>query len=420
MGDKRAKAPPRRESPAMTPARFLDRSTPPHVVTLVLATGIGALSLNIFLPSLPAMARHFHVDYAVMQLSVSAYLAMSGLMQFFVGPISDRFGRRVVLLSVMAVFVVSTIGTLLAPNATVFLVCRMLQSAVAACFVLARAIVRDMVPADRAASMIGYVTMGMSLVPMIGPVIGGALDEAFGWQASFALLLLAGLAVAALIWVDLGETVARGGTGFRTQLRQYPQLLASVGFWGYCLSGSTAAGLFYAYLGGAPFVGAHVFRLSPVEVGYFFAIPAVGYGIGNFLSGRYTVRVGLNAMVMAGTVLATAALVVALAFDLSGINHPLIFFGCVGITGIGNGLALPSANAGMMSVRPELAGTASGLGSTIMVAVGAGLATLSGALLGPESGATPLIVLMLLSSALSVAAILWVEARARRHRDLHD
>ncbi len=398
--------------------RFLDRSTPPHIVTLVLATGAAALSLNIFLPSLPAMARHFGVDYGVMQLSVSAYLAMSGLMQFVVGPISDRFGRRKVMLLVMTVFILATVGTMIAPNVTIFLICRMIQAMVAACFVLARAIVRDMVPAEQAASMIGYVTMGMSLVPMVGPAIGGALDEIYGWQASFVLLLVSGLLVAGLIWFDLGETVARGGTGFRAQLRQYPKLLASVGFWGYCLSGSAAAGLFYAYLGGAPFVGANVYHLSPVQIGYFFAIPAVGYAIGNFLSGRYTMRHGLNTMVLAGTLLATAALAVALAFDLLGLSHPAIFFGCVGITGIGNGLALPSANAGMMSVRPELAGTASGLGSTIMVAFGAALASLAGALLGPDSGATPLVALMFVTSALSVLAILWVRARADRRGGL--
>ena len=165
----------------MPPPKCLDRSSPPHIVTLVLATGVAALCLNIFLPSLPAMATHFGVDYSVMQLSVSAYLAISGLMQFVVGPISDRFGRRNILLIVMVVFALATLGTLLAPNITVFLICRMIQAVVATCFVLARAIVRDMVPAEQAASMIGYVTMGMWLVPMIGPVIGGALDEIFGW-----------------------------------------------------------------------------------------------------------------------------------------------------------------------------------------------------------------------------------------------
>lgn len=404
----------------MTPVRYLDRGTPPHIVTLVLATGIGALSLNIFLPSLPAMAAHFRVDYSVMQLSVSAYLAMAAVMQLLVGPISDRFGRRRVLLAVMAIFVLATLGTLLAPTAGVFLVFRMIQAVVAATFVLSRAIVRDMVPADQAASMIGYVTMGMSLVPMIGPAIGGTLDEVFGWKASFAMLLLSGVAVTGLIWADLGETVPKGGVGFRAQVKQYPLILTSAGFWGYCLSGTAATGLFYAYLGGGPFVGARVFDLSPAQIGYFFAFPAVGYGIGNFLSGRYTMQFGLTAMVLAGTVLATMALALALASDLAGILNPLIFFGCVGITGIGNGLALPSANAGMMSVRPELAGTASGLGATIMVASGAALSALAAALLGPDSGATPLLVLMLVSSTVSVMAIAWVQARIRRTGDLRD
>jgi MFS transporter, DHA1 family, multidrug resistance protein len=393
---------------------FLDRTQPPHLATLVLVAGLAALSLNIFLPSLPGMARDFGVDYGVMQLSVSLYLAVSAGLQLAIGPISDRFGRRKVLLWTLGLFLAATVGTLFAPTAEVFLVFRMIQAVVATAFVLARAIVRDLVPGEQAASMIGYVTMGMSLVPMVGPVIGGALDEAFGWRASFTFLLATGVAVTALVWADLGETRVGGGLSFAAQVRQYPALFASPRFWGYCLSAALASGLFFAYLGGAPFVGTEVFHLSPSEVGYYFALPAIGYAVGNYLSGRYAMRFGMNRMVLAGTLVATAALALALGFDLAGLSHPLLFFPFVGLTGVGNGLCLPSANAGMMSVRPELAGTASGLGATMTVGGGAALSAVAGALLGPGSGATPLILLMLLSSALSIVAILLVMARARR------
>lgn len=392
-------------------AIFLDRASPPHIVTLVLIAGLAALSLNIFLPSLPGMARHFGVDYAVMQLSVSAYLAVSAVLQLAVGPLSDRYGRRRALLVSLTIFLLATVGTLLAPNAGIFLACRMIQAVIATGFVLSRAVVRDMVPAEQAASMIGYVTMGMALVPMVGPVIGGALDELFGWQASFIFLLLFGCAIFALVWADLGETTRDGGVPFAEQLKSYPVLFSSQRFWGYCLAAACASGLFFAYLGGAPFVGTQIFHLSPAELGSYFALPALGYAAGNFISGRYATRIGMDRMVLLGTIVATLALVVALGAEFAGFSHPLIFFPAVGVTGLGNGMALPSANAGMMSVRPELAGTASGLGATITVGGGAALSAVAGAMLDPDSGAAPLLIIMTASSLGSILSILWVIRR---------
>lgn len=390
---------------------FLSRNTPPHIVTLVLATGVAALSLNIFLPSLPGMARHFGVDYGLMQLAVSAYLAASAVAQFVVGPISDRYGRRPVLLWVVAIFTLASVAALFAPNAEAFLAARFVQAVVATAFVLARAAVRDMVPGPAAASMIGYVTMGMSLVPMIGPAVGGLLDGLFGWQANLAVLAASGALLFALVWADMGETVSGGGLGFGAQMRAYPILLRSPRFWGYALSAAASAGLFYAYLGGAALVGEQAFGLSPVEVGYFFALPSLGYLIGNWISGRFSLHLGMDRMVLWGTVLATAAIAVALIAKAVGVLGPITFFTVVGVTGIGNGLSLPSANAGLMSVRADLAGTASGLGATMTIGTGAALASLTATLLGPEVEVARLLWVMFGSSALSVVAILWVMAR---------
>jgi len=119
--------------------RFLDRSTPPHITTLILIAGLAALSLNIFLPSLPLMADHFGVGYGVMQLSVSLYLAATAVLQVFVGPISDRYGRRPVMLVATAIFTLATFGAVLAPGFGLFLDCRLLQAAIATGFVLSRA-----------------------------------------------------------------------------------------------------------------------------------------------------------------------------------------------------------------------------------------------------------------------------------------
>ena len=235
------------------------KRTAPHILTLIALSGVAALSMNVFLPSLPGMARDFGVDYAVMQLSVSAYIGASAVLQLLAGPVSDRYGRRPVVLVGLVIFLLATLGTLTARDAGLFLLFRLIQSAIAVCMLVPRAVVRDMFDGNRAASMIGYVTMGMSVVPMIAPVIGGVLDEAFGWRANFAVMGLLGLVVLAVAWRDLGETVRGGGIPLREQVANYPVLARSVRFWGYCGAATMASGSFFAYLGGAPFVGGQVF-----------------------------------------------------------------------------------------------------------------------------------------------------------------
>lgn len=398
----------------MQEPRFLDRTTPPKIVTLILMAGLSALTMNIFLPSLPGMATWFAVPYGVMQQSVALYLALSAALQIVIGPISDRYGRRKVLIGALILFLLATIGTLLATTATGFLIFRMAQAVIAAGMVLSRAVVRDMVADERAASMIGYVTMGMSLVPMIGPVIGGVLDDLYGWQANFALLLILGLATLVLVWADLGETATLRRVSLADQVRTYPALLASRRFWGYTLAAAFASGCFFAYLGGAPYVGDQIFGLSSTHVGALFALTAIGYAAGNFFAGRYSVRIGMNRMILIGCVVTTLGMALLALLTLLGLSGPTVFFGLTIFMGIGNGICLPNANAGMLSVRPDLAGTASGLGGAILIGGGAALAAFAGVLLGPGSTEMPLILLMLASSVASVVAILFVIRRARQ------
>ena len=393
--------------------RFLDRTTPPHVSTLILIAGISALNISIFLPSLNHMAVYFGTDYAVMQLSVSAYLAVTAVLQVIIGPISDKYGRRPVILWTMAVFVLATVGAMLAPSIEVFLAFRMLQGVVAAAMVLSRAIVRDMVPQDQAASMIGYVTMGMALVPMFGPIIGGALDQIYGWQLTFAFLAVAGLGVLLLAFLDQGETIVGQGQSFTAQVRSYPELLRSPRFWGYVLCAAFASGAFFAFLGGASFVADNVFGLSPVWTGIALGAPAIGYVAGNFLTGRYTVRIGINRMILIGSLITVVGMGVSLLLGLLGQTSALLFFGFCTTVGLGNGLVMPNATAGMLSVRPHLAGTASGLGGAILIGGGAALSAVAGMLLVPGSGTLPLQFIMFATAICAWLSILMVMRRQR-------
>ena len=394
--------------------RFLDRTTPPHIVTLVLLAGIGALNMSIFLPSLNAMTDYFDTSYAVMQISLSGYLAVTAILQIFIGPIADKVGRRNVTLVAIAIFVVASIGALLSTTVETFLAFRMLQATVATSLVLSRTIVRDMVPQDQAASMIGYVTMGMALVPMMGRMIGGALEQFFSWQATFSFLTISGLCVLALCYFDLGETVKDGGMSFREQIQSYPALFASPRFWGYVLCTAFASGAFFALLGGASFIASVVFELSPFWSGVGLGAPAVGYAIGNYLSGRFSVQFGINKMAMIGTCVTLVGMGTSLVLSLSGVNHPLVFFGLCTTLGLGNGMSMPNAMAGMLSVRPRLAGTASGLGGAIMVGGGAALSQFAGGLLTAESGTIPLQWVMFIVSILAMLSIVFVIIRERQ------
>ncbi len=370
--------------------------------------------MNIYLPSLPQMTAHFDTTYATMQLSVSLYLAVNAVLQLFIGPISDRFGRRPGMLGACAIFALATLGTLWAPTAEVFLLFRMVQSVIVAGLVLSRAVVRDMVPDAQAASMIGYVTMGMALAPMLAPLIGGTLDAAYGWQANFWVLFGLGLAVMVLVWRDMGETAPLQGGSIAAQFQDAPELFTSRRFWGYCLTMMFSSGAFFAYLGGAPFVGSVVFGLSPETLGLFFGAPALGYVAGNWISGRYSVRLGINRMIVIGCLLTTAGLLTSLLLFYAGLKTLWVFFGFMTFVGLGNGMTLPNATAGMLSVRPRLAGTASGLGGAMMIGGGAALSALAGALLTAETGAFPLLWVQWLTSVAGLAAILYVLYRERQ------
>jgi DHA1 family bicyclomycin/chloramphenicol resistance-like MFS transporter len=393
--------------------RFLDNLTPPSIFTLICLSAIGALAMNIFLPSLPAMAETFDVTYAAATLSVTLFLAMNAVFQLFVGPLSDRFGRRPIVLASLIIFCFSSFGCILATSFEIFLVCRLLQSVVVAGLVLSRAAIRDVHSQDQAASVIGYVTMGMAILPLIGPAVGGGLEVQFGWIASFWVLFGIGIFVFVLAYLDMGETNKHRTTSMVAQFQAYPELLSSRRFWGYCLTATFSAGAYFAYLGGAAYVGREIFSLSPAVLGFYLGAPAIGYIIGNGLSGKLSVAVGVNKMILTGTLITALGMLLCISLFLFTIPIPLSFFGCVSFMGIGNGMVLPNSTSGMMSVRPHLAGSASGIGGTINTAGGASIATATSAILIPGTGTLPLLFIMLASTILSVLTITYVIKRAK-------
>ena len=377
----------------------------PRLSTLILLSALAILPINFFLPSLPGMAAEFDVDYGTMGLSLAAYAGVSACLQLVLGPLSDRFGRRPVILWALAVFIAATIGCALAPDARTFLACRMVQAVIAPTYGVSLAVIRDTTSREQAAGRFGYLAMAWALAPMLGPTVGGLLDQAFGWRASFYVLALFGAAVLALCWTDLSETNRTPSNTMAEQYRAYPELLGSKRFWAYCVCMAFSVGAFYAFLAGAP-LAASAFDLSPAALGLYMGSITGGFMVGSFLAGRAASRLPMATILIAGRVLACAGLSLGLILYAAGIVHVLALFGPCLFVGVSNGLTQPSASAGAISVRPTHTGSAAGLAGAITVAGASIMATVAGAVLTEENARPGLLLVMLASAIVALAAAL--------------
>lgn len=345
----------------------------PSLGVLIAISTVSPLAMQIYLPSLAGMMIVFSASASEIQLSMSAYFIAVAVSQLFWGPLSDQFGRRPVIVVGMVLFVLGSILCLIAPTIEALIAARVIQAA-GGCtgMVLGRAIVRDIYGPRQSASMIGYVTMGMAVMPTIAPAIGGLLDQFYGWQGGFFLLLLIGLAVLAASMFLLPETNRhRSRVGPGQVLRSYGILMKERLFWSYALTAAFSALTYFAYLGGAPFIAAQLLSLSAAEMGFYFMFVALGYIVGNYISGRFAARIGLYPMILAGTLISVFSVCLIGGFAYFGSVTAASLFLPMFVLGLGNGVCLPSAISGAVSVRPKLAGAASGLVASMQVGMGA-------------------------------------------------
>lgn len=382
------------------------------LAVLIVATALGPMAMQIFLPALPSVQTGFGVDAATAQLTLSLAALSIAVATLFYGPLSDRVGRRPALLGGLVVYLVGSVACALATSMGWLILGRVVQAAGGcAGIVLTRAIVRDLFDRERSASVLAYVTMAMVSAPMMAPVLGGILTDYAGWRSLFVFGGVVGLAVLAVVALELPETApARSASAKRAGYAAL-DLLRSRAFCGYALQGGFSMAVFFSFLGAAPYLMVTVLGRPASEYGFFSIVVSGAFMLGNFTAGRFTARVGSDRMIVLGSVGSLAGAAILLGLVLAGVWSPLTLFLPTAIGAFSQGLSMPNAQAAVVSVNPAAAGSASGLAGFLQM----GMAGLAAQVVGSLQDGTPypMAVAMTVSAAAALAATFLAIGRPR-------
>ena len=330
-------------------------------IALVSITFIGPLSIHLFIPAMPAVKETFGVSTGMAQLTLSLEMLSMACFTVAYGGLSDRFGRKRVLLSGLVLFTCGAAACIFAANLPMLLAGRILQGAGAGCgVVLARAIARDVYGQDRVAQVIAYLTAAYVLGPMVAPPIGGQLTALYGWRALFVLASAVGLVVIVAVIFGVPETRARSAVRPPGVFAGYRSLLRRRRFVGFMLQPGMMSAAFYTQATAASFLAAEQLGANAATIGlWFFAFP-VGFMTGSFISGRIGARRSIEFMTILGGVIGVAngALLAGWLY-FGGISMAALYIPGMFVS-LAQGLSMPYAQAGAMAVDTELAGSASG------------------------------------------------------------
>ncbi len=377
---------------------------------LTVLVAYGALSNNMVLPALPALASVFQVPGGVAMLVIPAFFLGFGTGQLFFGSLSDRFGRRPVLLMGLGLYTLATAACIMAPDMETLMIIRVIQGIAAApTQVLARAIVRDYFAPAGAAKMLSVMSAALAIASALAPLAGGLLLAWFGWQAIFAALAMIGGVTLLLVWFGLAESLPRLDPEAINPGRiaaNYNNLARNRIFSGYTLTFAVAFGAMYAFHAGSAFVFIDLLGFGPEIYGLFLAFVLSGYFLGTVISARVTVRIGFRRLVAAGIMISVIGAGAMLALVLGGHTSVLTILIPQFIFMLGFGLVFPNAIAGALAPFPEKAGAASALLGFTQQSAGAIMVTLLGAL--ATGSAVPMAACIFAGAVISVACFVLI------------
>jgi len=379
---------------------------------LIVISAIAPFMINGVLPANSAVMAEYRVSYALVQWTLTIFMCAVLVAQPVLGYCADRWGRRPVMILSLCLFAVGCFVSASASSMTVLLLGRVLQGfGGSVCSFLPRTIVRDIYPQDRAASMIGYITMAMMIAPMFSPAVGGWITDTFDWRYIYGVLGTIGLVVAFASWTSLKET--RDDSTQVSQVSFFSAaktLLSMPEFLSYTLLMAGSVGIYYAFLASAPYLMMEVGGVSASLFGQLFIMVAIGYLLGNAVAGFLSERIGVRRMIRLGQiplVIGVLGFWLSLKFESSfALFVPMMF------VAFSNGMSLPSLTSGAMSVYPPLAASASGIAGAVQTGVGI-LLTMSLGFLLPQSESW-FQVMVTLSASCGLIAWYWGQRGAGR------
>lgn len=366
---------------------------------------LGPLVIHMFYPATPGVKQAFNISDSLVGLTASIPLFVIAIFTLVYGSLSDRYGRRPVLLAGLLLFALGSALSAAAPSIGTLIAGRFLQAAGAACgMTLARAIARDIYGADRLVKILSYLLMAYALGPMVATPVGGFLADQFGWRSVLIFAGGIGLAVAALAYFTVAEThQPRTAGALRTSfLSNCATLLRDARFTGYVLQSGFCSGVFFTMMGSSAFLMVEYLGRPTSEYGLYFLFFPAGYWIGNFISSRLSGRVDIDIMVFAGGAVVLLTAVALAALMVGGIVTPLSIFIPGFFITFAQGMALPNAQAGALQVSRDLAGTASGIGTFMQFFWAATFTQLYGLL--ADGTPIPMVITISIAASLSFTA----------------
>ena len=375
------------------------------VVALTLITSMGPLSLHLFFPAIPAVKSEFGIGVSLAQLTTSGPLITMAFLSLVFGSLSDRYGRRPVLLGSIVLFICGCVLAALAENIWMLIAGRLIQAAGGACGLsLARTIARDVFGTEGLVKVIAYLLMAYSLMPLIAPPIGGFLVDGFGWRSVLIFASCAGALIGLLSYFILYETRPASDPTHRQRslTAGYLELFRDARFTALVLQSGLCSGAFFTMATGSSLLMKDYLNRPASEYGLYFMLFPVGYWLGNLTSSRLSGRVAIETMVLAGSTLLIVTAIGMAAIVLAGSVIPLTIFIPGFLVTFAQGVALPNTQAGAIRLAGPLAGTASGIGVFFQL-FGAAVFTQFYGLIA-DGTPTPFMIVILLASGLSFVA----------------
>lgn len=373
------------------------------IVLLAATSALGPAAMQILLPALPAIKDSFQVSNDVAQLTLSLSMLAIALGTLTYGPLSDKYGRKPIMILGLTITVAGSIFCYLATTIELLILGRIIQAFGGAVgLVLARAIVRDVYSAQEAARVIATLVMVMVVMPMMSPALGGEIMLRLGWEAVFIVMGILSFLILLVLIKSLPETHTNPVPfeGIGSMLGAFMGLFRSRVFCGYAFCVTFVSVVFFSFISAAPEIMVSVLNRPPNEYGYYFVMIPLGFMSGNYVARHFGTRLHINHMISWGATIGVGGIVAAIALQLAGFHQPIALFAPVAIAVFGNGITLPNAQAAAINEFPEHAGSASGLTGFLQMAFSAVAAQMVAVIY--NGTVYPLLILMLGASVVSL------------------